>query len=146
MSKRRYTDNDRSAALAALAANAGNLSRTARQMDIPRSTLSQWAGGSRHPEALAMSSGIKEDLAQLLEDLARALLSVTRQSMSGLSADRAMVCAAIALDKMLLLRGKPTAINEERGDDRLRIFRERYAQAQADGDNGTGPGPSARLK
>jgi len=37
-----YTDDQRIAALAALAANGGNISQTARQTGIPRITLRKW--------------------------------------------------------------------------------------------------------
>jgi hypothetical protein len=40
-------------ALAALAANGGNIARTARQLGIPVSTLKRWATGTAHPEANA---------------------------------------------------------------------------------------------
>jgi transposase-like protein len=36
MGKRRYSDEERGVALAALAANNGDVSKTARQLDIPR--------------------------------------------------------------------------------------------------------------
>ena len=55
MTRRRYTDNERAAALTALAANCGNVERTARELGIPRKTLAQWARGQRYPEAAQMS-------------------------------------------------------------------------------------------
>lgn len=42
MARRHYSDNDRAAALAVLAANGGNLSRTARETGVPRATLQLW--------------------------------------------------------------------------------------------------------
>ncbi len=42
-----YSDDDRSFALRWLEANDGNVSRTARELDIPIPTLHQWARGTR---------------------------------------------------------------------------------------------------
>jgi hypothetical protein len=56
--------------------------------------------------------------------------------MADLSSDKAVIAAAVAIDKMRLLRDQPTCIDEQRGEDRLRIFRERYQAAQSDLGNG----------
>jgi hypothetical protein len=45
--RRRYSDEDRAVALAALAANGNNLRRTARQLGIPRASLLAWRNGGR---------------------------------------------------------------------------------------------------
>jgi len=47
--RHRYSDEERADALLALEANGGNLSRTARQMGIPRATLRLWAQGNVVP-------------------------------------------------------------------------------------------------
>lgn len=50
MPRRRYSDSERAEALAALAANAGNRAKTARQLGIPRQTLAEWvAAGELAP-------------------------------------------------------------------------------------------------
>jgi hypothetical protein len=54
MAKRRYTDDERSLALAALAANTGNVNKTVRQLGIPTTTLEHWSKGERHPESIQM--------------------------------------------------------------------------------------------
>ena len=55
-SKRRcYTDDDRAFALRWLDANDGNVSRTARDLDIPIPTLHQWARGTRMAGMIEMS-------------------------------------------------------------------------------------------
>jgi 8-oxo-dGTP pyrophosphatase MutT (NUDIX family) len=59
MGKRRhYSDEERAEALAVLDANAGNLKRTARDLDIPRATLQEWAGGAL--EATARRETLEE--------------------------------------------------------------------------------------
>jgi transposase-like protein len=55
MGKRRYSDQDRAAAVAAVTANGGNIQRTARQLGIPETSLRQWVKAERHPEAAQMS-------------------------------------------------------------------------------------------
>ena len=50
--RRTYTDEFRATALAALAANGGDLARTAAALDVPDRTPRAWAAGERHPERL----------------------------------------------------------------------------------------------
>jgi hypothetical protein len=143
--KRRYSDLERAGALAALAANAGDVSKTARALGMPRKTLAHWAKEQVKGEALAKDCQEKKrDLADLFEDLARAILGVSLRQVDLLPIDKALVAAGIAVDKMLLLRGEPTAIYEQRNDERLRAFRDRYGVAHAAGPAGAN-GPAQPL-
>ncbi len=45
MAKRRYSDQEKAEALAALDANGGNLLKTSEQIGIPRQTIQEWASG-----------------------------------------------------------------------------------------------------
>ncbi len=56
------TDDERAEALAALAANGGDVGRTARQLGIPKTTLIGGAEGTRHPEAVGNATPKKEDM------------------------------------------------------------------------------------
>src|SRR5262249_48781641 len=49
--RRHFTDDERATILAALAANDGNVPRTAREHNISARTLYAWKNGERHPEA-----------------------------------------------------------------------------------------------
>lgn len=131
MVKRRYSDEERAACLAALAANAGDIARTARQVGVPYDTLRSWAIGKRHPESVQMSEAKKIPLAQQFEDLAHQLLGVARDKAADLTGKEAVVSAAVAVDKMRLLRGESTDISEQRDDDRLAEFRKRYPPSDA---------------
>jgi transposase-like protein len=104
--RRRYSDEDRAIALAALAANGDNLRRTARQLGVPRTSLLAWRNGDRHPEAAESVTPKKEALAEALEDVARKLLDGISEVMIA-RADLldVMKVAAIAIDKMLVLQG-----------------------------------------
>jgi transposase-like protein len=112
--RRRYSDEDRANALAALAANAGNVLLTAEQLGIPECTLRQWATGRRHPEARQMSEEKKAPLADRLEQIAHDLLDdladPDRRRASSLK--ETATALGIALDKMQLLRGRATAITQ----------------------------------
>lgn len=112
--KRRYSDEDRANALAALAANGGNLAQTARQLGIPRATLQRWLEGSAHPEAAANAAPKKAALADRLEELAGQLLDgVTLDKIAGSGPKELLTSLGIAVDKMQLLRGQPTAITDQ---------------------------------
>jgi hypothetical protein len=112
MARRRYTDEDRSTALVVLAANGGNIERTARELGIPRTTLQRWDQGTAHPEAAANAAPKKEALANLLEGLVYDALGVLPGNLASANARQLMTIAAVAVDKMLLLRGLPTQINQ----------------------------------
>src|SRR5262245_22704643 len=112
MAKRNYTHHERVSALATLAANGGNVTRTAESLGIPRVTLSQWAHGTRRPEVLETAEATKEALRDLLERAARVLIGVALDKAEELSGKDAMIAVGIAVDKMQLLAGRPTAINQ----------------------------------
>lgn len=144
--RHRYSDEDRANALAALAANGGNVNLTARQLGIPETTLRQWSKGQRRPEAAQMSEGKKEPLAERFEGIAYALLDHAGESLTDLNARDAIFSAAIAVDKMRLLREQPTAINKNDNAHSMSAELNEYLQAyreemepdtEATGSNGT---------
>jgi transposase-like protein len=113
MAKRSYTDDERGNALAALAANAGNVNKTARQMGIPVKTLRNWARGERHPESAQMGQRKKGPLADVFEELTRQLLGgMTPAKIAAATLQQLATSAGIAVDKMQQLRGKPTIVTE----------------------------------
>jgi transposase-like protein len=126
--KRRYTDDERATALAALAANGGNVSRTSREQGVPEVTLRQWSSGARHPEALQMSEGKKAPLADAFEAVAaRCLKHVTDEKLAETGAVDLLKTAGIAVDKARLLRDQATEIVNSRGSLTHRI--EQYTAA-----------------
>lgn len=120
---RRFSDEERAAALAALAANGGNVAKTARQVGVPRKTLSHWAKGTRHPEAAKMGQLKKGNLADAFEDAAWKLIGVALDKADKMGGKDAMVAAAVAVDKMRLLRELPTEIVKKDGTVTSRIER-----------------------
>lgn len=134
--KRRYTDDERAAALAALAANGGNVFRTAAQLGIPATTIKNWAKGYRHPEAAEMGEQKKGPMADALEAVAWKLLDSIPSKIAKATLAQVSTSMGISIDKARLLRGEPTNIEESRNDDRLAEFRKRYLAAQSTDDAG----------
>lgn len=129
--KRRYSDDDRSSALAALAANGGDVAGTAARLEIPRKTLESWARGLRHPEAAQSCLEKKEPLAEAFDRIASRILGgVTDKKIRDANLQQTLTSAGIAVDKARLLRGEPTSIEENRDDERLRRLRERYGDPE----------------
>ncbi len=70
--KRKYSDNEKAATLAALDANGGNVRRTCAQLAIPRATLQRWVGGV-NPDVTVLRPIKRRELSEKLEDIAHAL-------------------------------------------------------------------------
>lgn len=110
MSKRRhYSDDERAACLAALAANGGNLKKTARQAGVPEATLRKWARGDARRPGADLCARKKAELADLFEAQARdCLAAITPEKVAAANVQQLLVSAGVAVDKMRLLRNQPT--------------------------------------
>jgi len=142
--KRRYSDEEKANALAALAANAGNIERTARELSIPASTLQHWANGNVHAQVTNLRDQKKGVLAEGLEDVAwRLLEGVTPAKIAETDVRELLTAVGIAVDKMQLLRGKPTAIGKHDfsgvSDDELDKLIATEERAIVGGDPGEAP-------
>jgi transposase-like protein len=148
--RRRYSDLDRATALAALAANGGNVGRTAHHLGIPRGTLQRWIDAGQPGEMGKLVAGQKTRLADKLDELARALLNVTDEKIRRAGLLGCVKAAAIAVDKMLLLQGRPVWIGSFRSRSRPvrwppRAFgRPSWCAARVPGGAGGGPDPCRR--
>jgi transposase-like protein len=113
----RYNDEFRAEALAALAANGGNLKRTARQLGLPRKTLEGWASGRTLLPPADLRHQKKGRLAEALESVARELLveASRPEKIAAASLLDLVVMSGIAVDKMLLLCGDDTLAAARRG-------------------------------
>jgi transposase-like protein len=107
-SRRRYSDEFRANALAALAANGGNTERTAKQLGVPESTLRAWKAGDRHPEAAKECEKKKGPMADTLEAVAWQLLDALPAKIPDASLKETATAMGIAIDKARVLRGLPT--------------------------------------
>jgi transposase-like protein len=135
----KYTEAQRAAALAALAAAGGNLAETARQTGIPRKTLETWVLRSRQaavaetgggviaaekkvaetvaetpsavsPAALALA---KAGLADKLEGIAQRIADAMPDKIEKAGLQQCAVSLGITVEKMRLLREQPTQISDD---------------------------------
>ncbi len=132
--KRTYTPEERDAALAALAANEGNIKRTAVDLGIPPNTLATWRNERSAPKDHRPEGGkaarlqAKISLADALERIAwktvRSLPKALRIATAKGSLSQIAVTLGIAVDKMRLLREQATslpgsALSPEQKDARI---------------------------
>jgi hypothetical protein len=138
---RRYSDDDRASALAAVAANGGNVSKTARELGIKVTTLRQWKCGERHPEAIQMSQGKKLPLADAIETVVDKMVAAVAGKIDDASLQQLATSIGILTDKMLLLRGGNSG--EKSGDDAAKVLStiEAYIAARQPQPGGAGGGP-----
>jgi transposase-like protein len=115
--RRHYTDEQRAEALAALAANGGNIKLTAAQLGIPRMTLADWANGACCEAVTELRHQKKQDLADALEALAYKLVEAAAGKIADAPLQACATAAGIAVDKMLLLRNQPTVIAQTKMTD-----------------------------
>ena len=123
--KRQYTEDDKATALAMLQANGGNITRVARELHIPASTLRKWRAGEGVSQAVAAKCDQKkEELDGLYEQVARAYLGhALGAALKKTSGKDAVIAAATATDKMRLLREQPTSITGDGVSDAERVAR-----------------------
>jgi len=121
--RRRYSDEEKAAALVALELNQNldcPIAATANALQIPDSTLDTWKKGEWVSEKAQELSGEKK--ATLLELFEKCVL----RGLADIASDekpatwREATGIATFTDKILLLRGQPTQITETRNDAALR--------------------------
>lgn len=111
---RDYTIDQRLQALAVLDSNGGNASQTARQLGIPRTTIQRWAAGVGVPdteEGRQWLEAERQGLADRFESHARRAMRLAAERLEDASYFDLVRGAAIAVDKMRLLREQPTSIS-----------------------------------
>lgn len=127
MGYKRYSDEQKAAALAALKSNGGNLFRTSHEVKIPLGTLNNWAKDTREPvENFAKLQTEKEEgLAELCETVARKYLNQAGDPhvVSATPGNLAMTAAGIAIDKSRLLREQATFISGTQEKDPVELYR-----------------------
>jgi hypothetical protein len=84
----------------------------ARNLGIARTTLERWAKGTAHPEPAANAAPKKAALADQFEAIAYHCLGLLPGKLAQATAVQLIVVAGTAIDKMQLLRGKATSINQ----------------------------------
>ena len=115
----RYTDEERANLVVMLEAQGypdkiGSLAYVARYAKVPESTLRGWFKGRNNPPPAQLRVIKRENLADKFENIAYAMLDHAGDSdtIGDMDGKGAVMSAAIATDKMRLLRGLPTEIVE----------------------------------
>ena len=106
-SKTKYSDVQRGEVLAILDSNGGNQNLTAKQTNVPRSTIQQWQSGLVSDDVPKIRHEKKAELSELFENVARTYLenAVDPLTVMKTGGQQSVTAAGIAIDKMLLLRG-----------------------------------------
>lgn len=102
-------------ALALLKANGGNISKTARETGVNRATISAWMKGDglQHTSVLEMLPLAEGALGDVFEKVARRYLAraLDDEVVKDVAGQACVTSAAIAIDKMRLLRGEEAQQN-----------------------------------
>lgn len=105
----RYSDDQRAAVLAALDANGGNLSKTARDTGVPKSTLIAWRDNVHVPPSDELRTVKKLELADLIRAELAAIFEALPGKRAAASYKDATTAAGILMDKLALVEGDPTS-------------------------------------
>lgn len=113
----RYTDEERANLVVMLESEGypeikGALARISRYAKVPKSTLAGWYKLKHNPPPAKLRIEKREDLADRFEDIAYVMLDHAGGAdvIEEMKGKDAVMSAAIATDKMRLLRGLPTEI------------------------------------
>ena len=112
-----YTSDDKAAALAALESNGGNVAKTAEELGMSRTTLRRWNaenGHEKRPDIQARMPEARATLADRLRHFVDTALGVAPDKLHDANLRDVMTGVGIAIDKLQLLEGKPTSIDEVR--------------------------------
>jgi len=102
--ERNYSDRKKATALVALALNNGNESKTARAIDIPRTTIQEWRNGRVDDDLPEIRREVKGNLADEFESILRRCLNVLPSKIEECSGQQIATIAAICVDKIRILR------------------------------------------
>lgn len=121
-----YAERDRAAALAALEANGGNLSRTATQLGMSTSTLRRWRNHQADPAITGPIKNATEkelpaaraNIADRLRDFIHEALDIAPGKLDEANLQHIFTAIGISVDKSQLLDGKPTGIEKHEHSER----------------------------
>lgn len=146
--RRGYSDDQKAEVLAILKANGGNINRTARETGVPYTTVQSWSHNRKLGEAvIAMGQEKEAALDTLFEQWIRKMIGIASSdgmlSQLGPREFQALATSiGIGTDKLQLLRGKPTDIQQvaEVMSDEQRVLRLAALQDEVDFARGLLPG------
>lgn len=112
---RSYTTTQKAEALAALSVNTGSVLGLAQELDIPAKTLDNWKKGIGINQDVANVAHIKkEEIRDLHKLIVIKSLGLLQTKLKDCSGQQLSTIAGISTDKMQLMDGAPTSINENR--------------------------------
>lgn len=115
MAATRYSDDEKAAALALLEQSGGNTAIVSYLTGISQRQVQRFANGEQISDrAYELVADKKAALSDCWHELLIKGLAVAHRNIEDCTAAQACTIAAIAADKMLLLRGDPTEIHEQR--------------------------------
>lgn len=108
---KRYSEQEKSVALALLEVNQGNLRRTAKQAGIPHATLRKWSRGEGvHPDVHKSIPEKRASLEERFQELIHQLMDVVPSKMEDAPLDSITRAIGIFTDKLQVQRGEPDTI------------------------------------
>ncbi|MGI4791491.1 MAG: hypothetical protein ACRYFS_21905 [Janthinobacterium lividum] len=114
MPQAKYSEAQRAEILAFFEACGRNQSKTSRDCGVPRKTLQDWLSGVAMNEDIAAKTAAKKvDLADRIETLAHLLVDAAPGKIVDANLSTTMISLGIAVDKLRLLRDKPTVITND---------------------------------
>lgn len=99
-----YTDEQRAAALVKLAANAGNVTRTAAELGVPEATLRSWRDGARSPKARKECALKMRPTAERCDEIAASMLDKIEEKIDTGTLAGTTTAFGIMVDKAAMLR------------------------------------------
>ena len=128
-----YSTQRKAEVLALVAANDGNVQKTALEVGIPHQTIRHWLKQSDRYSQIQTTSAL--NLADKLEVIAHSTAdSLAEHDLSIVSFRDKAAVLAVAVDKMQLLRGLPTSINAEVERQELVVILQSALSAGLEGD------------
>src|SRR6185369_5422822 len=116
-----YSLERKAEVLALVQANGGNIDRTAKETGIPHQTIRFWFANSHRFSNLQIQKEL--DLASKSESNAHLLAnSIASHNLDEASLSQKATAFGIMVDKMQLLRGQPTSINEHVNSENLTVI------------------------
>lgn len=151
----RYTEAKRAETLAYYELCGCNQRKTARDCNIPVSTVRSWVNGASMNDAVREKTLVKkQELSDRIEELAHLLIDAAPGKIGDANLLQTMTSLGISIDKLRLLRDKPTQIiddvslTDEARNSRvaqlLDLGRTRGVGPSSAGDGPAGAGPPAK--
>jgi hypothetical protein len=139
---RTYSDRQRAESFAILDVNGGNVRRASRDSGVPRSALTEWAGGAVNADMPALREEQRRELAGRFEAIAEKLVDAMPGKISTANLQQVATALGICVDKMRLPREQPSQIEvmpltDGERIERLAALSERAQHAQRNGSGGS---------